>query len=75
MDKWDPAIGDKFNIEIEVSNRHDWYAINDQYTLNNRFLKQNDNTAKTKIEHITQEENDQEMTKENGVLYSTCNKC
>ena len=21
MDKWDPAIGDKFNSEIEVSNR------------------------------------------------------
>ena len=23
MDKWDPAIGDKFNTEIEVSHRHD----------------------------------------------------
>ena len=23
MDKWDPVIGDKFNAEIEVSNRHD----------------------------------------------------
>ena len=28
MDKWDPVIGDKFNAEIEVSNRHDRYAIN-----------------------------------------------
>ena len=27
MDKWDPAIGDKFNTEIEVSNRHDRYAV------------------------------------------------
>ena len=23
MDKWDPAIGDKFNAEMEVSNRRD----------------------------------------------------
>ena len=29
MDKWDPAIGDKFNAEIEVSNRHDRCAVND----------------------------------------------
>ena len=27
MDKWDPAIGDKFNTEIKVSNRHDRYAV------------------------------------------------
>ena len=27
MDKWDPAIGDKFNAEMEVSNRHDRYAV------------------------------------------------
>ena len=27
MDKWDPAIGDKFNAENEISNRHDRYAV------------------------------------------------
>ena len=27
MDKWDPAIGDKFNAEIQVSNRHDRYTV------------------------------------------------
>ena len=27
MHKWDPAIGDKFNAEMEVSNRHDRYPV------------------------------------------------
>ena len=27
MDKWDPSIGDKFNAEIEVSNRRDRWRI------------------------------------------------
>ena len=27
MDKWEPAIGDKFNAVIEVCNRHDRYAV------------------------------------------------
>ena len=39
IDKWDPAIGDKFNAEIEVSNGHDRYAVNwhDRYTINDRY--------------------------------------
>ena len=37
MDKWDPAIGDKFNDEIEVSNRHEWYAVNDRYAVNDQY--------------------------------------
>ena len=37
MDKWDPAIGDEFNAEIEVSNRHDQYTDNNQYTINDRY--------------------------------------
>ena len=34
MDKWDPATGDKFNAEIEVSNQHHRYTVNDRYTIN-----------------------------------------
>ena len=37
MDKWDPTIGDKFNAEIEVSYRHDRYAINDRYAVNDQY--------------------------------------
>ena len=42
MDKQDPAIGDKFHAEIEVSNRHDRYVVNDPRCRNQRY--------KTKLE-------------------------
>ena len=34
MDKWDPAIGDKFNADIEVSNQCDQYTVNNRYSVN-----------------------------------------
>ena len=38
MDMWDTAFGYKFNAEIETSNQHDRYAVNDGYAVTDRYV-------------------------------------